>query len=74
MPIERFWVEVNKRVNYPIKVALVIIDNNGQIDMENESHKFSVSFIVMAIAKYGLNVVVNSWNEHSIPGRLMLHF
>ena len=57
-------------MNYPIKAALVILDNNGIIDMENELHKFSVSCITMGVAKYGLSLVVNSWNSHCIPGKL----
>ena len=69
MPVERIWPEVNARVNYPIKQILVNMDNDGIIDMDNESHKFSVSSVGCVVASYGLHQVVLSWNEHPIAGK-----
>ena len=67
MPIERFWPEVNVRVNYPIKKALVELDNSQRIDMSCEIQKFCVSFVACAVANHGLKIVM-SWNSHAIPG------
>ena len=68
MPIERFWVEFNVRVNYPIKHILVEMDNNQMNDMNDDIHKFCVSFVSIQVASFGLEAVVASWNEHIIPG------
>ena len=43
LPVERFWVEVNARVNYPIKHALVQFDNAQVFDMGHEIHRYCVS-------------------------------
>ncbi len=66
--IERFWVEVNARVNYPIKNALRQMEEDGFIDMEIEETKFCVSSVCRKLAVVGLNEVVQSWNWHTIPG------
>ena len=74
MPIERFWPEVNARVNYPLKEVLVDMDNNEVIDMDDNIHKFCVSQVTCLIASYGLQQVVHSWNEHPIPGNAFSDF
>ena len=69
MPIERFWVEVNVRVNYPIKRILVEMNKNDDSnDMNDDIHKFCVSFVSIQVASFGLETAVVSWNEHIIPG------
>ena len=73
MPIERFWPEVNVRVNYPIKKTLVELDNNQMIDMSCEIQKLSVSFVACALANHGLKIVIISWNAHAIPGIIYFH-
>ena len=40
---ERFWVEANTRVNYPIKAALVDFDNRIIFDIDNMVHRYCVS-------------------------------
>jgi len=72
LPIERFWVEVNRRVNYPIKAALVLLDNSNRIDMENEVHKFCVSFVTVKVTEFGIGKVMLAWNEHVIPGKKII--
>ena len=68
MPIERFWPEVNVRVNYPIKNALVELNNNQMIDMSCEVQKFCVSFVACTVANHALKIVIMSWNAHTVPG------
>ena len=63
-------MEVNTRVNYPIKTALVEFENNSVFDMENETDKFCVSWVSCQVAFYGLQVCIRSWNNHPIPGKL----
>ena len=64
LPIERFWVEVNVSVNYPIKRILVEMDDNQIIDINDDIHKFCASFVSIQVASLGLETVAASWNEH----------
>lgn len=68
LPVERIWVEMNGRVNYPIKHALVHFDNSQIFDMEHEVHRYCVSQVACKVAGFGLQQVINSWNEHPIAG------
>ena len=67
MLIERFWVEVNFRINYPIKAILFEMDNNQMIFMNDDIHKFCVSFVPIEVASFDLETVVASWNKYIIP-------
>ena len=67
LPIEMFCPEVNVRINYPIKKALVELDNNQMIDMSYEIQKFCASFVVCAVASHGFKIVMCR-NAHTIPG------
>ena len=48
--IERLWVEINGRVNYPIKAVLI---ENGDFNLENEHVKFCVSWYTMRVSQVG---------------------
>lgn len=50
---ERHWVEVNSRVNFPIKRALVTMQQDSIIDMD---------------CQVGIKHHIMAWNNHSIPG------
>jgi len=65
--IERMWVEVNSRVNYPIKSALGQFARDGLIDMSQEHTKFAVSWITCRVSKVGMERFVEAWNNHSVP-------
>ena len=65
--IERIWVEVNNRVNYPIKNALGQFATDGLIDMTQDHVKFAVSWVSCRVAKVGLQLFAEAWNHHSIP-------
>ena len=66
--MERFWPEVNSRVNYPIKACLVDMEKEGDFDIDAETHKFCVSWFALHVANVGTTLAVKAWNEHRIPG------
>lgn len=72
MPIERFWVEVNSRVNYSIKHALKQMEEEDIIDMECDGIKFCVSEVTQDVALYGLQMTVQAGNNHVIPGSFLI--
>ena len=66
--IERMWVEVNARVNYPIKCALQQLVDSDQLDMDDMCVKYCVSDLSCQISRIGIPNLVSSWNSHTIPG------
>ena len=44
------------------------MDNNMEIDMNVDVHKFCVSVVSCLVAEFALNKVVQTWNSCSIPG------
>ena len=66
--VERFWPEINSRVNYPIKACLVEMEHTNIFDMDAETHKFCVSWFTLRVATMGCSLCVKSWNSHSVPG------
>ena len=65
------WVEINKRVNYPIKNVLVQMQNNHDIRTEHQrdpTHCFCVSWFTIRVAAVGTTLAVQAWNDHHIPG------
>lgn len=62
------WVEMNQRVNYPLKRVLNSLVNDEELDMEDEVTKFSVSYLALRVCSTGSHQVIDSWNSHVIPG------
>ncbi|KAK2838851.1 hypothetical protein Q7C36_013665 [Tachysurus vachellii] len=55
--VERIWPEVNSRVNYPLKTALLHLV------------RYCVSNLTGQLCQIGLTGLVESWNAHRIPGK-----
>lgn len=60
------WVEVNARVNYPIKASLVMLKESGEINMDNSCHQYCTSWFTIGVANVGTILVVQAWNNHPI--------
>ena len=62
------WVEVNSRVNYPLKEALNYLAQNGVIDLEDDIEKFAVSFVAIMAARHGIQSFVSAeFQEKASP-------
>lgn len=74
--IERWWVELNVRVSYPIKYALIDLEHRELANRSIPYHLFSIGFIVRQVAHYGLTLTAGAWNSHIIPGmcHIILHY
>ena len=57
------WVEINARVNYPIKHCLVRLEENGEINIDGPHHKFCISWFT-----FHVTLAVQAWNDHPVPG------
>ena len=47
MPVERVWLEINSRINYPIMRLLIALFDDGTLDMEDSTVKFCLLLLVV---------------------------
>lgn len=66
---ERKWVEVNSRINYPIKYTLCALVNNVFLDIDDPFWKHCVSAIASKCCMVGLQNFIPAWNSHTIPSK-----
>lgn len=62
-------MEVNSRVNYPIKAVLVEMADNGEISLDDPTTQFCTSCFSIKVASAGVTLFLTSWNQHPISGR-----
>ena len=65
--IERMWLELNHRVTYPLKRAILSMRERGLIDTTSEVVQFCVSTVLIRLASVGMERMIQAWNAHSIP-------
>ena len=73
--VELIWVEVNTRVNYPVKTVLLLLLEmleQGDINLDDSLHKFCTSWVSIKVVSVGIDLFIKSWNNHPIPGVLLL--
>ena len=61
-------MELNSRVNYPVKSTLIDMAEHGDIDMDNPLHKFCISWFSIHVTTVGIKLMIKAWNSHPIPG------
>ena len=65
--IERFWAEVNLRVNLPVKLMLVHMENILNIlDIGNVHHIGAVQTLLKPIIQHGLDMLKDTYNKHYV--------
>lgn len=67
--VERIWPEINSCIDYPIKAVLVLMEQEEVINMEDNIHKFAVSWVAIKLAWSPGATFIDAWNAHNIPGR-----
>ena len=70
--VERIWVDINTRINYPIKEVLVNMLESGDFNLDVEWHRYCVSWFAIQVASAGTELFVPAWNDHPIPGNIGL--
>jgi len=63
------WVEVNARVNYPIKTVLIQMEQRDQLNLNCNHERYCISWFTMRVAHIGTTSFVQAWNNHRIPGK-----
>ncbi|XP_065896313.1 uncharacterized protein [Dysidea avara] len=58
--VERIWVEVNSRINYPIKTVLVHMEQRDEINLTDDHVKYCVSWFVIRVTQAGTRY----WCKH----------
>ena len=63
-------MEVNQRVTKPIKDSLHHLETCKEFNCDNPVDLFCVSWVAIRVSTAGATLLVHSWNEHMIPGKI----
>lgn len=69
-PCRTNWSEINTRVNYPLKGALVDLVDQDALDMQDNITVFRAC----VSSQIGVDRTVQSWNAHRIPGMTLVKY
>ena len=64
--IERFWAEVNLRVNLPVKLMLVSMEQLNILDVGNVNHIGAVQSLLKPVMQHALDMLKNTYNSHYV--------
>ena len=68
--IERYWHEVNLRVNLPLKLVFLYMENNLQIlDVGQAHHVGALQALCKPLMQFALDELKHSWNVHRVRAR-----
>ena len=67
-------MEINGRVNYPLKACLVALQERADIDLDCPHQCYCISWFTIRVANIGTMMAVESWNNHPIPGNITLSY
>ena len=59
-------------MNYPLKKILIEMCSDGLLQMDDPLHKFCTSWFTRQVGQSGMNLFVQAWNEHPLPGSLFI--
>ena len=61
-------MEVNQRINYPIKRVLVEMESAGEIDITDDLTRFCVLWTTIHVIEPAVKNFIAAWNDHRLPG------
>ncbi|XP_024869433.1 uncharacterized protein LOC112453108 [Temnothorax curvispinosus] len=64
--IERLWVDVFKEVCDSIYTELYSLEDQGLLDIENNTHRFCVQYIYKNVINKKLSSFQSAWNVHGL--------
>lgn len=65
--VERFWPDINRLVNYPLKTVLSHMSQRDEIDMSDPHDKYIISQLSLKLVNIGRVRFVSAWNNKNIP-------